>query len=342
MKRARFIFMVWAALLLTACEHKELCRDHEAHTPNTKVLVRAEYEREWEYQSDDTDWESRKKWQKDFGKSYDKFRPGIPEGLRMIKFHLQSEESEMVNIAPAGETVRFEEGCYQLLFYNNDTHYLLFPHSDSFDDMTAVTRGRSRGSYRGSPLLGGAEENTVNQPDMLYASAVSFCRIEPTMGVDTLSVTLRPVVYTYAIFFEFTKGLEHIALARGALAGMAASVRISTVVPSSDSATFLFDCDKFEQGVAAQVMTFGISSDRVQWAEGADTPCFAVNLEVKLKNGKVLSRDFDITEQLKHQPRGGVLGIRGLEIPDDAAEGDSDFDVDVGDWGEFEDIDVPL
>lgn len=104
----------------------------------------------------------------------------------------------------------------------------------------------------------------------------------------------------------------------------------------------MFDCDKFEQGVAAQVMTFGISSDRVQWAEGADTPCFAVNLEVKLKNGKVLSRDFDITEQLKHQPRGGVLGIRGLEIPDDAAEGDSDFDVDVGDWGEFEDIDVPL
>ena len=43
----------------------------------------------------------------------------------------------------------------------------------------------------------------------------------------------------------------------------------------------------------------------------------------------------DITEQVKAQPRGGVIVITGLEVSDEDGEsGGSGFDVEVGDWGD--------
>ena len=62
-----------------------------------------------------------------------------------------------------------------------------------------------------------------------------------------------------------------------------------------------------------------------------------------LKNGKKLNFEFDITEQMKNQPRGGVITVGGIQISDkDGTEGGSGFDASVDGWGEYEDIELNL
>ena len=62
-----------------------------------------------------------------------------------------------------------------------------------------------------------------------------------------------------------------------------------------------------------------------------------------LRNGKVLSFDYDVTDQLLHQPHGGVIRVGGIEISDDDGKGGSGgFDVDVDGWGDYEDIPIDM
>ena len=70
---------------------------------------------------------------------------------------------------------------------------------------------------------------------------------------------------------------------------------------------------------------------------------YGLNLEVKLKNGIIKNFDFDVTEQVAKQPHGGIITVSGIKISDeDGKHGSSGFDVDVNEWGEFEDIEIPL
>ena len=68
-----------------------------------------------------------------------------------------------------------------------------------------------------------------------------------------------------------------------------------------------------------------------------------LRLYYDLKNGKIKSFDFDVTDQVAAQPQGGVIVVKGIEISDEeGTEGGSGFDVDVEDWGDYEDIELPL
>ena len=72
------------------------------------------------------------------------------------------------------------------------------------------------------------------------------------------------------------------------------------------------------------------------------TGAFGLNLEVMLPDGSLKTFEFDISDQLSDQPRGGVITVTGLKISkEDFGQGGS-FDVDVGDWGDYEDIELPL
>ena len=70
---------------------------------------------------------------------------------------------------------------------------------------------------------------------------------------------------------------------------------------------------------------------------------YALNLEVRLKNGLIKNFDFDVTDQIEKQPQGGVIIVKGLEISDkDGWQGGSGFDVKIDGWGDYEDIVIPL
>ena len=62
-----------------------------------------------------------------------------------------------------------------------------------------------------------------------------------------------------------------------------------------------------------------------------------------LPNGGMKSFEFDVSDQMSDQPRGGVIRVGGIVVDesDFPTEGGG-FDVDVDGWGEYEDIELPL
>ena len=210
----------------------------------------------------------------------------------------------------------------------------------------ATTRSRTRPSYAGSPFLVPSrsdEASTVNTPDMLYGSSLLSYNPQKTATPVPLRISMSPLVFTYYIRYEFSHGLEYVALSRGAIAGMAASVSILDGQTGSERATIIFDSEIKPFGVEAFVRTFGVPDypnghygSRAQFTYG-------LNLEVRLKNGKIKNFDFDITNQMTRQPQGGVIVVSGLEITDEEGMGGSSgFDVTVDGWGEYEDIPLQL
>jgi hypothetical protein len=72
---------------------------------------------------------------------------------------------------------------------------------------------------------------------------------------------------------------------------------------------------------------------------------FGLNLELRLVNGKMLTFDYDVTDQVSMQPQGGIIFIDGISIEPSDTEGvgtASGFDVTVDGWGEYQDITLPL
>ena len=53
--------------------------------------------------------------------------------------------------------------------------------------------------------------------------------------------------------------------------------------------------------------------------------------------------EFDVTDQVNAQPHGGVIVVKDLSIPEELGQqGSGAFDVEVDDWGEYENVELPL
>jgi len=327
---------------LAACDHKELCFDHEDHALSCRVDVQAGWELAWQYTyPGGTDWQAV--WDEaSFGMGYASLLPTVPEGVRVVVYN-DDGSTDISNISPLGDVLYMRPGHHSMLFYNNDTEYIVFDGLDQFATAQATTRTRSRSSYMGNPFnQGGTKgEHTVNPPDVLFGHYMAGYDAEKALYPTPLPVTMRPLVFTYLVRYEFSRGLGHVTSARGALSGMAASVYLNSGTTSDEPATILYDCTVEDYGVQAAVRSFGIPGfPNGHYSRAGQA--YGLNLEVMLTNGKTLSFDFDVTDQVARQPRGGVITVKGIEITDEDAEqaSGSGFDVDVTDWGD--EIDVPL
>lgn len=341
MKRLYLLYVMAAATLLSGCR-KELCYDHDEHAFSVKVDVTATWEQEWE-RSYDTDWKSV--WADrgyDTWVAYDDLRPGIPAGIRAVVYGADGNR-EYQNLTEEDNRLYMNEGMYSILFYNNDTQYIIFNDLPSSATASATTRTRTRAGF--SLTEAHAGERTVSQPDMLYGSYMENYEAKPTIGNEEIPVTLHPLTYTYLIRYEFKSGLQYVALARGALAGMAESVYLQDGHTGSETATILFDddvCWLTDFGVEARVQSFGIP-DYPGDGYGRAAKNYSLNLEVVLNNGNKKEFTFDITDQVAAQPRGGVIVVSGIEISDEEGQaGGSGFDATVDGWGEYEDIELPM
>ena len=329
--------------LFSACEHKELCFDHDPHAPKSDIRIEAAYEQEWQYTYEGgIDWKNYSDWTEAFGREYDSLRPDIPGGLRVQVYNTDAS-ADVVNIPAEGGIVPMRPGEHSLLFYNNDTEYIVFDDMQSYASAKATTRSRARSTYLGSAYTEESEENTVNTPDMLYGHYREQYTARRNTEEQVLPVTMHPLVFTYLVRYEFSHGLEYVAMARGALAGMAKAVWLNSGRTSEEPATLLYDCTLQETGAEALVHSFGIPDFPNEHYVARNVRSYGLNLEVMLKNGKIKTFDFDVTDQVAVQPQGGVIVVKGIEISDEEGmEGSSGFDVIVADWGDYEDIDLPL
>ncbi|WP_290382039.1 DUF5119 domain-containing protein [uncultured Muribaculum sp.] len=319
----------------TSSCRKDLCYNH---FPEAGVTL--SYENEWE-RDYGMGWLSG--WDADlYGSTYDNLRPGNPEGVTMVAYH--PDGITEFYMSTAGGNVSFGASVHSLLFYNNDTQYIIL------NDMASLPSARATSTSRSRATLGElhAGERTINPPDVLYAA---YSPEVPELKMHEnvpLPVRLQPLVYTYVIRYEFDYGQQHVALARGAVAGMAESVYMRDGVTSDEAATILYDCTLTPYGARAEVASFGVPGFPDEYygrdeSSRRDTPRpYTLNLEVKLTNGTLKSFTFDITDQMQRQPRGGVIVVKDIRIEDDENLSDSGFDVDLEDWGLLEDIIIPV
>ena len=337
-------FLLVLGMLLTGCR-KDLCYIHDQHTLRVEYDISLSYELEWEYNRENhVDWEHN--WDNEvMGTSYEALRPTFPEGVRMHIYNENDQTEDMLNLPPKGANVYFkDEGQYSVLFYNNDTEYIVYQEMNSFATAYATTRGVSRSSYLGNSLIDSKQgkEVTVNPPDMLFGAYLDSVYVEKSTQTGTMHITLHPLVFTYVVRYEVEEGLEYVGLARGALAGMARGVNLGNGRTSKDVATVLYDATLTDFGVQALVKTFGVP-DYPNPDYSRQPRSYGLNLEVMVGDGSTQQFEFDITDQVEKQPHGGVIVVKGIKIePPKQGEGGGGFDVSVNGWGDMIDIPLPL
>lgn len=334
-----FCHLLLSALVVSSLSgcRKDLCFNHDEHSLSVKIDVAADWELEWE-RTYDFDWQEL--WDEEWGHAYDDLRPEVAKGIRALVYR-NGELIAEHNLPASGGRLPLGEGTFDLLFHNNDTEYVLIDNSTT----AAATRATTRTVTRGGFMELHEGERTVNQPDMLYGHYLENYTTERTLEPVNLPVLMHPLVYTYLIRYEFESGLEYVALARGALAGMAESVYLSDGHTGDEAATVMFDCGLTPWGAESLVHSFGVPNypgDHYTRADGS-TATYAVSLDVRLNNGKIITYEFDVTDQLEKQPRGGVITVTGIVVSkEDGEEGSGGFDVDVDGWGEHHDIILPI
>lgn len=329
--------------MLAACR-TEICYDH---FPIASVSL--DWEKEWERDygmAHKYNWDAR-----NYGLEYHELKPDAASTIHMLKFKSDGSHTEHF-IAPDGADIALEANSpYSFLLYNTDTEYIVISDIASLPDAkaSATTRTRTTLTYINERHPG---LRSTNPPDILYAAYVD--RTDP-LGYHqkkAMTIKMQPLVFTYLIRYEFEYGLEHVVLARGALAGMAESVSLRDARTSDNPSVVLYDCDVKSYGCEAQVKSFGVPGFPDDYygrsaeagVDGDNGKKFTLNLEVMLRNGKIVEFNYDIDDILEKQPRGGVITIKGIRIEDDQSEpgGSGGFDVDLNGWGNAADVDLPV
>ncbi len=323
--------------LLTSCI-EPLCYNH---FPTADVAF--QWERAWER---DYGMEHAEVWDADwYGVKYDDLRPGTPEWVHLLRYGQDNKPYEEFLDPAGGKVIIDHDNDRSLLFYNGDTEYIILSDMASLSEARASATSRSRASLS-AVISRHPDSRSTNPPDILFAAYLEKAPDIAMHEVKDLPVKMQPLVYTYLVRYEFEAGLEHVALARGALGGMAESVYLRDGVTSDETSIILYDCDITSYGCKAQVRSFGVPGfpDEYYGRVDSDVPerTYTLNLEVMLKNGRYFDFDFDISEQLKNQPRGGVITVSGIRIEEEQAAQASGFDVDVSGWGAHEDIRLDL
>lgn len=223
---------------------KELCYNHDEHAYSVKVDVTATWEREWERDHGrgwKNTWEGRgwNNWM-----TYDDLRPEVPGGIRAVVYDPDGNRHDERNLAAEGGRLAMTEGRHSILFYNNNTEYIVFNDLTSSATATATTRTRTRAGF--SELH--KDERTVGQPDMLYGSYLGEYEAKP--GYEAVSLPWNcarwstPTWYVVSSATEpntcagprSTGGYGRERLPAGRAHGQRGSPRCSSMPPSATGA----------------------------------------------------------------------------------------------------------
>lgn len=340
MKNDRYYIIAVALIMFpifVSCR-KELCYNH---FPVIDATLSWEHEWERDYGAALMDnWDSGY-----YGFDYNMLRPATPEWVIMVRYPEGRTADERFLSSDGGRFVVSADESQSILFYNGDTEYIVFSDMASLPGATASATSRSRASIATFSERHPNARST-NQPDVLYSAFIRNAPKVKNHELKELPVKMQPLVYTYVVRYEFEYGIQHVSLARGALGGMAESVYLRDGITSEEASIVLFDCELRPYGCEAQVRSFGVPGFPDEYygrsAIRAEERPYSLNLEVLLKNGKTLEFNFDISDQMADQPRGGVIKITGLRVEDEQNLFDSGFDVDISDWDNHVNVDLPV
>lgn len=340
------IFNMIAAMILmlpmVSCR-TELCYNHFA-TADVSLSWETEWERDYGMSHSDN-WDAEH-----HGHQYKDLRPRSAEWVNLVEFTEGSTSNEHFLNPEGGEIILGSNRDHSFLLYNGDTEYIVLSDMASLPEARASATSRSRASLA-YVMERHPGVRSTNPPDMLYSAYIEQVPHIDLHEVRSVPVKMQPLVFTYLIRYEFESGLENVAYARGAIGGMAESVYLRDGRTSDETAVILYDCDVKSYGCEAVVKSFGVPGfpdeyyGRTGDQNNSEDRTYTLNLEVLLRNGKIVEFNYDIADQLKKQPKGGVITVSGLRIEEEEAKPDpieSGFDVDLSGWGTGIEVDLPI
>ncbi len=305
-KNVLYIIGVLAAVLLTACEHKELCYKH----PHT-AMVRVAF-----------DWTNAPE--------------ANPEGMCVFFYPVgdpdRSTPQRVDFTGKAGGEVEIQVGSYCVLCYNNDTEAVLFRGMDEFQQHEAYTReGNVLESIYGNganfvpKAEDAADERVTISPDMLWGCyELDVTVSEAENQVITLYPEEQVCTYTYEI--RNVQNLKYASQMCGSLSGMAPSVFFGTEELGKECITVPFESvSDGKSTVTGRFYTFGHHEDNAQPHKFL--------LYVWMKDDGKYYYTFDVTEQVHTAPdkRHVHIIIDDVELPQPITNG-SGFEPTVDDW----------
>jgi hypothetical protein len=308
--RRRLAAALLALLVLTACEHKELCYDHH-HYQTVEVHF-------------------------DWSQAPDASPAGMVlyfydmEGaLNVQRFDLSGRDGGQIGVTP---------GRYTVLFYNNDTEFTLFRGTATFEEHQAYTAEQSMSNAFSRneeefPRAYAANERVLSCPDMIWGCTATDVKVDEK-GVTVLTFSPHELVAVYSYEIRNVVNVTALEYFGGLLSGMANSITLSSESTRSEVATVPFVSDHVEDNtLLGEFYTFGAASD-----EDAKN---ILTLYVWMRDGQRWYYNFDVTDQVAtaDDPMHVHLVIDGLELP--LPLNDSGYSAGVDDW-QTDNVDVEI
>lgn len=301
---------VLAVLLLTSCEHKDLCYDHYH---NTKIQVVFD----WKNAPDAT-----------------------PETMRLYLFPIDGGRPRTYEfIDYRGGHVNVPAGRYKALCVNSDTESVLYRGIDSFDSFEAYAPDGvlSVGAFLVPRAEGTSEERVAKSPDRLYSARLDDLTVE--LSKENQTVTLYPElsVCRYRVEIRNVSNLQYVSSDGivGSLSGMSGGLLVGRNELTSAPVTVPFEV--ISDGVStltADFLTFGQT--------GSSGPAHKLVIYVIMSDGSKNYYTFDVTRQVDEaaDPRDVHILLDGLPLPKPIVNGGG-FQPAVDEWENI-DIDVPM
>lgn len=299
-----------------------------------------------------------------------------PAGVRANVYALNEEQQRTKyttrNFSNEGGRVSLTtKQTYDMMFYNNDTEYILYATDDS-TYYYATTRGSTKTSYTRSYA-------NYNQPDQLFGTFVRDLYVSDDPDDYTIETDADGnLVYVYKVEAELTpytfiylcqvmlvnnwdeKG-QRVTGAEGITAnGLAGGVDLFSRITDSTRLVAVTQDDikpmqedrelRLPDGTetigdifAARIMTWGLPGiDPLAHIRARQDITLQdsthVGIGLRLRNGSIYPIQHNVTDQMKQQPAGGVITIviDAAEIPDSIIGGKpkpgGGFDASVDNW----------
>jgi len=302
--------VVFTILLLTSCEHKDLCYDH-SHTSKIQVVF---------------DWRNA---------------PGAtPETMRLYLFPVDGGISQAYEFTDyRGGYINVPAGRYKVLCVNSDTESVLYRNADLFDSLEAYAPDGilNVGASSVPPAEGTSGQRIAKSPDRLYSDRLDEIAIE--LSKDNQTVTLYPElsVCRYRVTITNVSNLKYLSPdgISGALTGMSGGILVGRNELTSDPVTVPF-------GVVSDGISTLTADFLVFGQTGPGNPVHKLVIYVIMSDGSKNYYTFDVTLLVDNarDPRDVHILLDGLPLPKPIVNGGG-FHPTVDEWQNI-DVDIPM
>lgn len=306
------------SLLLTGCEHKELCYDHP-HTVQLQVVF------EWEKAPD-----------------------ASPKSMSLYLFPQGRGKPLRYEFAGhKGGIIRVQEGNYDALCLNSDTegiYYLNTEKQTTFEVTTRTTGLLTRLSALDVPSVktpfaeGTKDERVALEPNRVWSHHVE--NIQLKKDTDGQSLTLYPEIsiHTYTIEIRNAENLKYVSGISGSISTMAGGFfpGIGPNALSEERVTIPFEVaiSDDKTAITGRVQSFGHCPSTMN--------SHKLVIYVVLADGSKWYYTYDVTEQFHADPdlQNVHILLDGLPIPKPITGGGG-FEPSVDEWEDVvEDIEM--